>query len=294
MRGNSILMLGFALVFGALSVLATKTWLDTQRAMIAAEGQQPAAVTQSIVVAKEPLRFGVLLQQQNLREIPWSSDTIPDGAFRTIEDMLSESEGEQRFVLKAMERNEPVLNTKITGSGQRATLSASLTEGMKAITIRVNDVLGVAGFVLPGDRVDIMLTRSRRGAEAVSEPYVDVLLQSVKVLAIDQSADDRKDDPLVVKSITLEVNTEQAQMLILGSSVGTLSLALRNVMSDKTSEDTRRVTLSDLDLNAPDEVLSTFSTATESPDKEQVDRRPRVSTVGVSRALDRTEYKFPQ
>ena len=162
MRGNSILMLGFALVFGALSVLATKTWLDDQRAKIAAEGQAPVTMTQSIVVAKEPLRFGVLLQEQNLREIPWSSDTIPDGAFRTIEEMLSAAEGE-RFVLKAMEKNEPVLNSKITGSGQRATLSASLTEGMRAITIRVNDVLGVAGFVLPGDRVDIMLTRARSG-----------------------------------------------------------------------------------------------------------------------------------
>jgi len=287
-------MMGFALVFGALAVLATKTWLDGQRAMIAAEGQAPVAVTQSIVVAKEPLRFGVLLQPQNLREIPWSSETIPDGAFRTVKEMLSETEGD-RFVLKAMERNEPVLNSKITGSGQRATLSATLTEGMKAITIRVNDVLGVAGFVLPGDRVDIMLTRARRGAEAVSEPYVDVLLQSVRVLAIDQSADDRKDDPLVVKSITLEVDTEQAQMLVLGSSVGTLSLALRNVMSEKNAEDTRRVTLSDLDFNIRDELVSTFSTATEVTEREQeVDRRPRVSTIGVSRALDRTEYKFPQ
>jgi len=292
MRGSSLLMLGFAVVFGMLSVLATKTWLDNQRAMIAAEGQQPAVATQSIVVAKEPLRFGMLLQNQNLREIPWSSDTIPEGAFRTIEEMLGAEEGE-RFVLKAMERNEPVLNSKITGSGQRASLSAALTEGKKAVTIRVNDVLGVAGFVLPGDRVDIMLTRVRRGANAVKEPYVDVLLQSVRVLAIDQSADDRKDDPLVVKSVTLEVDTEQAQMLTLGSSVGTLSLALRNVVSENGAEDTRRVTLSDLDFNVGEDLISTFNTATETEEAE-AQRRPRVSTVGVSRALDRTEYKFPQ
>jgi pilus assembly protein CpaB len=288
-------MLAFGLVFGLLAVFATKTWLDAQRAAIAAQGRQPAVTTQTIVVAKEPLRFGMLLQPQILREIPWSSDTIPDGAFRTVAEMLNEQEGE-RYVINAMERNEPVLNSKITGSGQRATLSASLTEGKKAVTIRVNDVLGVAGFVLPGDRVDIMLTRVRRGANSVDEPYVDVLLQSVRVLAIDQTADDRKDDPAVVRSVTLEVDTEQAQMLTLGSSVGTLSLALRNVISDQ-AEETRRVTLSDLDFNVDENMLSTFDTEAESEKKaatEEAQRRPRVSTVGVSRALDRTEYKFPQ
>ena len=115
----------------------------------------------------------------------------------------------------------------------------------------MNDVLGVAGFVLPGDRVDILLTRGGRGGEA----FVDVLLQGVKVLAIDQIADDRKDQPSVVRSVTFEVDTAQAQKLVLGANVGTLSLSLRNV-SWIEIEDPARVTVGDLsELDAAQDVV---------------------------------------
>ena len=116
---------------------------------------------------------------------------------------------------------------------------------MKAVSIRVNDVLGVAGFVLPGDRVDVMLTRKVTSKTGDEESYVDVLLQGVKVLAVDQVADDRKDQPSVVKTVTFEVSTEEAQQLTLAANVGTLSLALRNVASAGV-EETKPVTLADL------------------------------------------------
>jgi pilus assembly protein CpaB len=88
----------------------------------------------------------------------------------------------RRAVLSPIEENEPVLSWKVTGPGERATLSAVVDDGMRAMSVRINDVLGVAGFVLPGDRVDIMLTRDN---------YTDILLQNVKILAIDQIADER-------------------------------------------------------------------------------------------------------
>jgi pilus assembly protein CpaB len=94
---------------------------------------------------------------------------------------------------------------------------------MKAVTIRVNDVEGVAGFVLPGDRVDVMLTRQQDKAVAAA----DVVLQNVRVLAIDQLADERTEKPSVVKAVTLEVEVTAAQKLALAATVGTLSLALR-------------------------------------------------------------------
>src|SRR5262249_39571753 len=153
--------------------------------LLLGQGKTGVAVN-TIVVAATPMRFGNLLQSSNLKEIPWPVGSLPEGAFAKSEDLLK---GGDRYVLTAIEANEPVLGWKITGSGQRATLSASLDVGMKAVTIRVNDVLGVAGFVLPGDRVDVLLTRNRSDDASDPGSYVDVLLQGVKVLAIDQSAD---------------------------------------------------------------------------------------------------------
>ncbi|MGO7388837.1 Flp pilus assembly protein CpaB, partial [Rhizobium ruizarguesonis] len=91
--------------------------------------------------------------------------------------------------------------------------------------------LGVAGFVRPSDRVDVLLTRVVREPAGNDQTFVDVLLQGVKVLAVDQTADERKDEPSVVKTVTFEVTTDEAQRLTLGSSIGTLSLALRNIAS---------------------------------------------------------------
>ena len=147
----------------------------------------------------------------------------------------------RRVALSGIEENEPILKTKLTGPGQRASLAAIIQDGMKAVTVRVNDVAGVAGFVLPGERVDILLTRSLEREDA----YADVLLQNVKVLAIDQSADDRSDKPSIVKAVTLEVNTGQAQKLTLAGTVGTLSLALRAAGAAEV-EPTRRVAIDDL------------------------------------------------
>ena len=109
---------------------------------------------------------------------------MPAGAFNKINDLLH---GGRRVVLTAIEPNEPVLTLKITGPGQRATLSALVKPGMKAVTIRVNDVEGVGGFVLPGDRVDVVLTRQIDKGSATTE----VVLQNTKVLAVDQIADER-------------------------------------------------------------------------------------------------------
>jgi pilus assembly protein CpaB len=130
-----------------------------------------------------------------------------------------------------------------------------LQDGMKAVTIRVNDVEGVAGFVLPGDRVDVVLTRQQEKSQAAS----DVVLQNVRVLAVDQVADERAEKPSVVKAVTLEVEVIAAQKLALAATVGTLSLALRKA-GEAVPTNTRRITLSDLPkANVSDDRFSTIS-----------------------------------
>jgi pilus assembly protein CpaB len=240
-RSSTLVMIGFAVLFGLLAVFVAQSWLssaaDARLKSLEAQ-KKPPTPTQTIVVASKPLRFGNELTAAVLNEIPWSQDALPAGAFGRISDVLS---GGKRVVLAAIEVNEPVLAVKITGPGQRATLSAVLHDGMKAVTIRVSDVEGVAGFVLPGDRVDIALTRLDGKGGATT----DVVLQNATVLAIDQVADDRAAAPAVAKSVTLEVDTVGAQKLDLAASLGTLSLLLRKA-GETTSPKSLRVSMKDL------------------------------------------------
>lgn len=241
MRASTIVMIGFAVLFGLLAVFVAQSWLNNQAEMRMKnmEAQNKPHATRTIVVAAKPLRFGTELTAALVREIPWSQDAVPTGAFISVSELLA---GGRRVVLSAIEQNEPVLALKVTGAGQRATLSSLVADGMKAVTIRVNDVEGVGGFVLPGDRVDIVMTRQIDKTQASTE----IVLQNARVLAIDQSADERSDKPSIAKAVTLEVATASAQKLWLASSVGSLSLLLRKA-GETTAESTRRVTLSDLD-----------------------------------------------
>jgi pilus assembly protein CpaB len=201
-----------------------------------------------VIVAAAPLRFGTVLTTNVLAQVQWPASSIPAGTFSSLEALLGGPGA--RTVLAAIAKNEPILANKITGPGQRGTLSSVIEPDMKAITIRVDDVLGVAGFVQPDDRVDVLLTRNDRptassyqvvqGAAAFS----DVLLQNVRVLAIDQIAD-RSGQAKPAKAVTIEVTTEDAQKVALGSVVGQLSLALRQAGSLDIAE-SRRIGLEDL------------------------------------------------
>ena len=240
MRTSTFVMIGFAVLFGLLAVFLAQIWLNNQadERLKSIDAQRKAAPpARSIVVAGKPLRFGDELNSAALREMPWPENALPAGAFGKIADLTSG----KRVVLMPIDTNEAVLASKITGPGQRATLSAMLSDGMKAVTIRVNDVEGVAGFVLPGERVDVVLTRTGEKNNAVN----DVVLQNVRVLAVDQLADQRADKPAVVKAVTLEVDPTDGQKIALAATVGTLSLLLRKA-GDVVSADTRRVTTRDL------------------------------------------------
>ncbi|CAN7711296.1 Flp pilus assembly protein CpaB [Mesorhizobium sp. LjRoot246] len=243
-------MIVLAGVFGVLAVVLVNIWLAGQRSAMAQTGIGQGS---TVVVASIPLKFGDALSAEKLREVAWPAGAVPAGAFKSTKDLLAGDGAKQ--ALQAIGVNEPILATKITGPGQRATLSAVLGEGMKAVSIRVNDVLGVAGFVFPGDRVDILLTRTARGDDGADKSFVDVLLQSMKVLAIDQVADESKDSPTVVKSVTLEASTRDAQKLTLAAGAGQLSLALRQAAASK-GETTERVTLSDLTGETPADVAA--------------------------------------
>jgi pilus assembly protein CpaB len=270
-RTSTIVMIAFAVVFGLLAVFIAQSWLNSQAEMRmkSLEAQKKTIATQTIVVASKSLRFGNELGSMSLREIAWPEGAVPNGAFSKISDLTS---GGRRVVLTAIEENEPILRSKITGPGQRATLSAMITEGMRAVTIRVNDVEGVAGFVLPGDHVDVALTRQNDKTAATT----DVVLQNVKVLAIDQIADERADKPAIARSVTLEVDLHAGQKLALASSIGTLSLVLRKA-GEVAYDNSRRITMGDL-LGVE-------------PPKQQ--EESKFTTVRVHRPNKKDDYSVP-
>ena len=134
-----MVMIGLAAVFGLLAVFIAQSWLNHQ-AEVRLKNMQAAhkpVSGRTVVVAAAPLRFGAQLAQQNLREVAWPEDAVPAGTFGSIEQLIAAG---KRIVLASIEPNEPILASKVTGPGQRATLSAVIGPGLRAMTVRVNDV----------------------------------------------------------------------------------------------------------------------------------------------------------
>jgi len=278
MKSRAFWMLGLALLFATLAVLAAQSFIN-----------RPPVVTKEpttpVVVVSARLAFGTTIERQHLRITQWPTNALPRGSFQKIEDVVRGDE--RRVALQAVEVDEPLLASKVSGFGGRASLSTVIDPTKRASTIRVNDVNGVAGFVLPGDRVDIMLTRdpdsNNSRATKGGELETEILLQNVKVLAIDQVSDVKKDTPSVAKAVTLEVDPTQAQKLVLAQQVGTLSLALRNITNEK-SVAPQTVRLRDLRngvMEPPPEVKAVVETK-----PAPVYQRPSVTVFRALKAFD--------
>lgn len=219
MRNLGLVLLAVSLVLGAAAVLGLKSLGGAH----ASPAPRPALTGQTaIVVAARPIGLGERLSAADFKTASWPAGETPPGAFRSVGELTA---GPQRVALGPIGMNEPILPQRVSGPGGRPTLSALIRPGLRASTIRIDDSTGVAGFVLPGDFVDVLVTRAE-GEKRVMR--TDVLLQAVRVLGVDQLASQSKDDPVVAKAATIEVTPEQAEKLALGSQVGTLSLALRS------------------------------------------------------------------
>jgi pilus assembly protein CpaB len=214
---QTLIALGIAVVLGLAAVFLANTFLSNK------QQQAYKGATTKVAVASETLAYGSDITPDKVRFVDYPNTSIPPGAFTNGAQLLPA--GKKRIALMPIAINEPILNGKISGIGQGASIAALLPEGMRAAAVRINDVSGVAGFVQPNDSVDVLITRqlpSEANAQAT-----DVLLQNVRVIAIDQQAKNADGSPKVAKTATLEVNPVDAQKLALAQEVGTLSLVLR-------------------------------------------------------------------
>ncbi|MCF6320256.1 MAG: Flp pilus assembly protein CpaB [Rhizobiaceae bacterium] len=223
MKSKPVVMIAIAVLFGALSIFVADIWLSAEtnaRPVIVKEvvRDAPQIKFATIVVAAKPLRYGDKIEAGMLAEIPWPKDNLPPGAYQNIKQAINDG---TRLVLSPIEANEPLLLSKLSGKDGRAALSNILSPGMRAVTIPVDDVSGVAGFITPGDRVDIVLISSGETMSA------DLILQNVKVLTIDQAADERDTSAKIANAVTVEVTSEDARKLALAKATGKLSLTLR-------------------------------------------------------------------
>ena len=176
-----------------------------------------------VVVAAVDIELGSKLQPQMLSVLDWPVGAVPTGAFREIKDL------QDRVLRVGVLKGDAIVDRKLAPVGAAGGLASVISEGKRAMTVRVNDVVGVAGFALPGTYVDVMVNTQRDSAQRGEENQISkTVLEQVLVLAVAQEASRDDTKPRVVSAVTLELSPQDAEKLDLARSVGTLSLVLRN------------------------------------------------------------------
>jgi len=206
-------ILSMAILSGLLAVLLAGRWLDRQ---------SHSDITQ-VVVARTEISLGQRLAPEMLKLVDWPKNSLPPGAHLSTEKL------DGRVLKAGLQRGEPVLEAKLAPQGTQGGLSAVISEGKRAITVRVNDVIGVAGFALPGNYVDIIVNTQKDGERINHDQNISkIVLEKILVLAVAQEVSRDETKPRVVNAVTLEVTPEEAEKIDLARSVGSLSLVLRN------------------------------------------------------------------
>lgn len=256
MRLNTLVTLGASATFGIMAVVLARGWInDAVRSeisvvpLVTSDGDLIQTTGVPVVIADANFAFGDELTPQALRVVMYPEDAVPVGAYTSLDNVFVDG-SERTLVLSRMDLNEPILDYKISGPGGRGSLSLLIKEGMRAVSVRMNDVDGVAGFVLPGDHIDVIYTRDEALDQNKVDYKSDVILQHVKVLGINQDMTTDDSAPRIANTVTLEVTTEDAQKLNIASDNGRLSLTLRRA-GEIEIDPTRTVGLKNLKQRSP-------------------------------------------
>lgn len=247
-----------ALVFGVTTAFGIKTFLDAQ-ANRPPQVVVEKAKTVMVVVAKTRIAVGKTVTADDVESREWPADLVPAGATDNIDKVVN------RAALATIVKDEPILNEKLA-KGKRHDLAMQLGPGMRAFTIHIPTAgSNVAGFILPGNKVDVLLTVMDLPSLKDTGPMTVTLLQAIEILAVDQqleAPEENKIDPKELKSVTLAVTPTQAAKLALAGSRGALNLALRNP-TDEQGLATEPVTLADLQFlqEGPVEVTAAHAPA---------------------------------
>jgi pilus assembly protein CpaB len=282
---RAIVMMAIAILFGLGAVVLASRWLL----------RQPATSADRIVVAASDVNLGQRLTPDMLKLAEWPVDSLPKGAYSDALKVTG------RVLKSSILRGEPVSDAKLAPAGTLGGLSALITEGKRAITVRVNDVIGVAGFALPGNFVDIIVSTQKdpaSGDRSGHEQSISkIVLERILVLAVAQEVSRDETKPRVVNAVTLEVTPAQAENLDLARSVGTLSLALRNQVDPldaKTDGATKRTMLREVE--PPAKPAAALARAAPAPAAKAPELRPvafvKRNCVGVLNGVNVSQECF--
>jgi pilus assembly protein CpaB len=209
-------MISLSLAMGVAAAWMANNWVRQANATT----EEPMA---TVVAAEIAVPFGTKVTERHLKTMTMPAQYVPSGSFSTIEEVLD------RVTVQPIVAGEILMRERFSEHDDGSTLAALVSEKMRAVTVRVDDVIGVAGFLLPGNRVDVLAARRESGQRAVAE----TILRDVKVLAVDQTAATEKNEPVIVRAVTLEVNPQQAEVLVKAKEEGSIQLTLRNPLDDE-------------------------------------------------------------
>jgi pilus assembly protein CpaB len=237
MRLGSLLTTIVGLGVAGGSAYLASNHFETQRAATVQADNELVEV----IVAGRDITMGQAIEPHLLSTISWPSQAVPAGVFTEFEFLLPQSGNQARRAKRAISQGELILASKVSDFGEKVTIVQSLGPNLRAMAIKVDAETAVGGFVTPGDFVDIVLTQGRNEAlRAVT------ILQAIRVVGVDQDADEQTDTPGVARTVTVEVSPEQGQKLALAQKAGTLSLSLRTLDSTKEDEPLESIKLSDV------------------------------------------------
>ncbi len=246
-----VLIVGLALAGGA--VYMAQNYISAYQQELARERQAAAAAleaaaaenaaievipTVGVIVSNRTLKYGERLAEDDVRVVEWPENAIPEGSFTDLAVLFPESGSKDRFVLRTMEKDEALMEVKITQPGEGAGLTSQLDKGMRAFAIRVDVASGVSGFLRPGDFVDVYWTGSRRGTTAEADGEITRLIQPrVELIAVDQIAGTDVTGTTIARTITVAVTREQVAVLTQAQNTGRLTLALVGIEDETVSSE---------------------------------------------------------
>ena len=236
-----VLIVGLGLA--GFAVYMAKNYIQGYQAELANERAQraPAIETVEVYVADKPLKYGEAILEDSVRLTKFPTESLPEGVYKTYEELFPEGEDEPRTVLRAMEPNEAILEVKVTGPGEDAGLTSQLERGMRAFAIKVDVSSGVSGFLRPGDRVDVYWTGRIEGdgtrTERNSTGDVTKLIETgVRLIAVDQVANGDTTGAIIARTVTVSVKPQQVAALAQAQTTGRLSLSLVGAGDDTVAE----------------------------------------------------------
>jgi pilus assembly protein CpaB len=222
-KRRGVFLVFVSLVMGIAAAWAANNWVQSR---LGPSGDQ-AVETDTVVAAAMDIPYGTEIEARHVKVMTLPRGTAPENAIREtaqIEGMVATTD-----VLSG----EILMKDRFAEHGAGSTLAALIEKGMRAVTVRVDDVVGVGGFLLPGNRVDVLASRlDSRTRRAQTE----TILKNLKVLAVDQTAQTERNDPVVVRAVTLEMTPAQSEKLVKAKAEGTIQLALRNPLAEEEQE----------------------------------------------------------